>query len=179
MTPAQKSAAVAQIGIQGFKFSDGSTLATKVIPGTENAPGAPPLTVAKGVSLMAQGVNVPSLAKNYKQLSSIQQAVGSGPVTPDTIATTAKNAGLLGFGKDGGVVPVNVQSLAQSGYTSVGAYGVGAIQGPLNAPAPKGYSILSTDTKSNTRVFIPSANASTATPITAVGKSSQSVMASA
>lgn len=156
MSPAQKSLAVAQIGLQGYRFASGESLGEKVIPGTQinNSPG---MTVGEGLGLLSQGVNVYGLVKNWGQMSDVNRIIG-GTQTATGLAQTAQHFGLIGNGTNGAAVATSAPALANSGYTASSAYGIGALTGPANAAVPAGYTAIGQEV-SGKLIIVPTANA--------------------
>lgn len=143
MSPAQKGLGVANLGIQGYKFSTGENLAQKQIIAPNADTGNPGLTVGQGLGLFQAGYNTYSLAKNWNQLNALQKAAGA---TGDaaSIANMAKSFNMLGAGTSGAeVAGVTQQSLAAAGWSEAPAMGVGAVTGDVGAQIPQGYTAVS------------------------------------
>lgn len=158
MSPAQKALGLASIGIQGFKFADGTDLASKNI--INPSKGVPGLNVGQALNLFSAGINVYSLTKNWDQLNALQKvAMGTG--TAAQIANTAKSFNLLGAGTGGAAVPgITKAALTQAGLKEAPQLGVGAVIGPAGTKLPAGYSSVAT-TASGEVVAVPTANAAT------------------
>lgn len=142
MSPAQKSLAIASLGIQGYKFADGTDLATKPIikPGATGDPG---LTVGQALNLASAGYNVYSLTKNWNQLNTIQK-LSYGAGTAAQVAQTAQSFGMLGAGAGGAeVANVTAQGLANAGWSQASQYGIGAVSAQVGSKVPAGYSVVS------------------------------------
>lgn len=160
MNPAQRSLAVAGLGLQAYRFGTGENLANKVLVNA-NTPGGPNLTVGGALSLLGTGVNVYSLIKNWDQLDAFQR-ITFGLGTAAQVATTAKNFGLLGAGTSGtAVASANAAQLAAAGFTSAPSAGVGAIIGPANA-LPQGYTAVASSTQPGMVIATPSGTAGSA-----------------
>lgn len=160
MSGAQKGLGIATLGLQGYKFADGTDLSTKpIIEAVKGADGKilqPGLTVGQGISLFQAGYNTYSLAKNWNQLNTLQKiAYGAGDAAQ--IASLAQNFGLLGAGTGGAsVAGVTTSSLANAGFTSTPSLGVGAITGPA-ANIPQGFTAVA-QAGSGEVVAVPTAN---------------------
>lgn len=153
MSPAQRSLGIASLGLQGFKFKDGQTLASKeVIPAQGNIPS---LKLGTALALASKGVNVYSLAKNWVQTNNIQHIAG-GQTSPQKAAVLAIQTNMLGHGTTGSAVPTNVTKLQSQGWTPAPHYGVGAVTGSPGSVVPQGYVSVGKG------IAVPRANASTA-----------------
>lgn len=167
MSPAQKSLGVATLGIEGYEAATGQKLGNIQIIKPEG--GMPGITVGQAFSLANTGYNVYSLMNNWKDMNTIQRAVG-GTMTAANIAETARSLNLLGTGSTGAVVPgVTASSLAAAGFTPAPALGVGAIVGASGASVPAGYTAVASSANGGV-IAVPTANMST-TAINAGGMS--------
>jgi len=160
MSGAQKSLAMASLGIQGFKTSTGENLGDKqIIPKSDTSPG---LTVGQGLALFKEGINTYSLVKNWNQLNTLGKVAG---VTQNVsqMAKIAKSYNLLGYGVSGASVPnVKEDALTQAGYTSSPSLGIGALTGKTGSNIPPGYSLVAKSP--DTQVVAPTPNVNTTTP---------------
>jgi hypothetical protein len=161
MSPAQKSIAVAGVGTQGFKFSDGQTFDTKSV--TPTIPNVPDMSASQALTLAGQGVNVAPATRNWGQHAVVQQTMFK-PTSSFDVVNTSNSLGLLGHGMDGQAVPVTAETLKANSMTPAPHYGVGAATIPLGQGLPQGYTKLM-DSKGN-QLIIPSSNASTSSMAT-------------
>jgi len=156
MSPAQKSLAIAHLGISGYKFATNENLASKFIIKDPSVPGGG-LTVGQGLGLFQAGVNTYSLVKNWNQLNTLQKvAAGTGDAAQ--IANLAQQFKLLGSGTSGAAVAgVTSESLASAGFTQAASqYGVGAMTGATNATVPAGYTAIASE--GGEQIIVPTAN---------------------
>lgn len=92
MSPAQRSMAVANLGLR-LPLNNGQPLATvKIISPTGNTPG---LNVGQAMNLFAQGYNVYNLVQNWNQLDDLNKIVGASN-TVAGIVSTGESLGLIG-----------------------------------------------------------------------------------
>lgn len=170
MSPAQRGLGVANLGIQGYKFSTGENLADKPIISSNTATGNPGLTVGQGLGLFQAGYNTYSLAKNWNQFNGIQKVSG---VTGNaaSIANMAKSFNMLGAGTTGAeVANVSAQSLAASGWSQAPSLGIGAVTGEVGSAIPNGYTAI---TQAGGKVVAaPSGSAASAQGATSTGAGS-------
>jgi len=139
MSAAQKSQAIATLGMHGYKFGTGTDLNnTTLIEGTNGSPG---LSLGEAFGLFSSGYNVYALANNWHQLNTIQK-ITQGGGTAVQVANTAKNFGMLGVGNTGAATQASAESLAQAGWGSASNYGVGAISAKAGSVIPQGYTTL-------------------------------------
>lgn len=156
MSPAQKGLAVANAGIQGYKFATGEDLAAKqIISPDGNIPG---LNVGQALNLLGQGYNVYALAKNWDQFNTLQKIAGATG-TAAGLAQTAKSLGMLGAGQANAAVPgITQATLSQLGATAAPQLGIGAVTLPAGTAVPAGYTGVQSLASGET-VAIPTANA--------------------
>lgn len=158
LSPAQKSFALANVGIKGYQYATGEDLASKyLISPSEGSSG---MTLGQGLGLLQTGYNTFSLVKNWDDLNTLQKIAG---VTGNaaSVANLAKSFGMLGEGASGASVAVNATTLADAGFSAVPQFGVGAVYSPLgSAAAPEGYTLLSQGT--NGTLAVPTSNAASA-----------------
>lgn len=157
MSKAQKSKALVALGMTGYKFTTGESLAKKFL--IEPSATSDGLTFGQAFSLFATGINVYSLAKNWEQLNTLQKLSG-GTSTALNVASTAKAFNLLGFGTKGAAVPA--ASIAQLGtaWGAAPSFGVGAVTAPVGTVIPSGYTAVASGGEGV--IAIPTANMSTA-----------------
>lgn len=143
MSPAQKTRAIGALGIQGYSFASGQDLAKEwIIEPTAGKADAIGLNIGQAFDLFSQGYNAYSVAKNWKQLNSVQKVVNGGKTLID-IANTGKNMNLLGFGTQGAAVKgTSAQALSSAGWSAAPNYGVGAVTGKVGSQIPAGYTTL-------------------------------------
>lgn len=173
MSAAQKAKSLAALGMHGYKFTTGESLAQKWLIQPQG--GDPGLTFGQAFGLFSTGVNVYSLARNWKQFSTLQRLSG-GSATAVNMAQLAKSFNLLGYGVKGSAVPA--ASVAQLGtaWSSVPSYGVGAVTASVGTPIPTGYSAVASGGEGI--IAVPTANVSSAsgavtgTPLAAWGEAS-------
>lgn len=157
LSPAQKSAAVAAVGIQSYKFSDGTTLGTK--QATPSIPNTMSLSLADVTKLAGSGVNVAPAVNNWAQLTAIQDTFYT-PESADGVVTNMASLGMLGVNDKGAAVNIDSRILGSAKAVSTPQYGVGAVSVPKNTGNFSGYvKVASIDDKD---IFIPSVNRSTA-----------------
>jgi hypothetical protein len=157
LSPAQKSVAVANASVQGYKFSDGKTIHDKMV--TPKLPGIPGMTVADSLRLSSAQVNVVPLARDWVNYTAAQEAAGGAKQTAPEIAQSLNAMGMLGFGADGRAVPITEKELSAVGATPTPQYGIGAVSMPMGKPAPSGYVALTNIKGRN--IVVPEANADT------------------
>lgn len=157
LSPAQKSLAITGAGIQGFKFSDGQTFATKKL--TPAIPGVPQMSVAQGLALAQKGVNVSPAVRKWNQIAAIQDTMFTPKDAKDVVGTAA-GLNLLGFDMEGKAVNTTAERMSQGGLEPAPHYGVGAATIPAGVGLPNGYSEVG---KINGRtIVVPSPNKGTA-----------------
>ena len=158
MSPAQKSKAVIALGLQSYKFTTGEDFAKQwLIKPDATGEG---LTFGQAFSLFGTGVNVYSLARNWKQMNTVQRVTG-GVVTAANIANTAKSLNLLGYGTQGAAVQgATAAQLSQAGWSAAPSYGVGAVTANTGSQIPAGYTAVASE--GGKIVAVPAANAATA-----------------
>lgn len=157
MSPAQRSLAVANMGLQGYKFATGENLANKFLIEDPSVPGGG-LTVGQGLSLFQAGYNTYSLVKNWNQMNTIQKiAAGTGDAAQ--IASLAQQFNLLGAGTEGAAVATSAEALNSVGFVSTPYIGLGAGTVPAGTAVPAGYSAVGTAASGETMI-VPAANAS-------------------
>lgn len=139
MSDSQKSLGVASLGLQNFKFSDGSTMATKAL--VKGADGQTELSLRDGVALLQKGVNAYPLVNKWDQFKMIN-SVAAGGGDGLRIADSANSLGLLGAGTKGAEVPgVTMDKLTKDGWKPVPHLGVGSVASDSRNPTiPQGYS---------------------------------------
>lgn len=93
MSGAQKSLAVASVGLQGVKATTGTNLGKTEIPGTR-IDGAPPLTVGSALNVAALGYNAYELAANWGDINNAQR-IKAGAGTVAQAASVGVQTGLL------------------------------------------------------------------------------------
>lgn len=155
LSPAQKSAAVAGMGVYGYKFSDGSSVNNKVV--TPDVKGAGALNLKDVTELSSKGINVPPAVNKWKQLATIQDTF----YKPDNSAGVVENMasmGMLGVGQEGKAVAITPQQLGQIGASSVPHYGLGAISVARGQGVPSGF--IKTASIDDKDILIPSVNRS-------------------
>lgn len=166
MSPAQKSIAVASIGVQNNPLLD------KIVPGTEGSSYST-LTGREATQLVQKGYNVVPLIKNWEVLNDIHSLAG-GHSNPSDIADMAVGQGLLGAGENGrAVASVSAKSLAGTGWFSSPHQGVGAITGKAGSPVPADYTLLSRNV--DRQMAVPTASL----PTVASGATSGSLVGTA
>lgn len=139
MSPAQKSMAIASLGMQGYRFSTGENLAT--YPLVKNAQGATELSLGQAFDLFSRGYNAYALAKNWNQIGNIQKVIGGAKFATD-LAKTAKSFNLFGYGSTNSAVKgLNASALSQS-WSSASNYGIGAVTAPAGTTIPTGYTAV-------------------------------------
>lgn len=141
LSDTQKSVAIAGIGTQGFKFSNGQGFDTKNI--TPDVKGVPPLKAGEGLSLANQNINVAPVARQWDQHATLQQTFYS-PKTASDVVQTANSLGLLGYGMEGQSVPTTKEAMSKYSVVPAPHYGVGAATIPVGQGAPTGYSVVKT-----------------------------------
>lgn len=161
MSPAQKSLALAGLGISAFKFSDSTGLHDKVVAKGGN-PGDASLTAAQALSLHSQGYNVASLSKNWQQLNTLHKVASGDPKSSDSVAKISAQFNTLGSGLFGSAVPgVTASTLSAAGWRPAPQYGVGAMTAARSATIPKGYTTVTRS--KDVQIVAPSHNLNSAT----------------
>jgi hypothetical protein len=157
----QKGIGVANVGIQTIQALSGENLAKTVIPGTQKDDGTGGLTVGDALQLFNFGFNAYGLAKNWRQLDTVQKLLyGTGTVAQG--AMLADKLGLIGNNATNGLVAgADKTTLAALGATPAPALGVGAITIKPGGTIPAGYTGVQT-LKDGTQIAIPAQNAGTA-----------------
>lgn len=162
MNTAQRSMAVAGLGIKAYRFADGTDLATKVII-PPNSPGGAQLTVGGALGLIGAGMNINDLRKNWGQYDAMQRMT-YGVGSASQLATTAKQFGLIGSEAgatttSAAVSGLSAPTLGAAGFSSVPSAGVGAIVGPAGS-LPSGYTAIASGAN-GTVVAVPQSLAGT------------------
>lgn len=143
MSPAQKSLAIAGVGLHGLKDKDGNSYFSKtVVPETNSSPG---MNVKESLDLAGKGVNVPSLTNNWNQISTLMNLQSGGKAkSASQLAQFAVNSNVLGSGNNGAEVPnVTSTKLAAAGWKSAPQFGVGAVVTNSTAnQAPQGFATV-------------------------------------
>ena len=135
--------AITSLGLQGYKYATGESLASKnIITPTNTSPG---LNVGQALDLFASCVNVYVLVNNWDQMNTFQK-VTLGTGTAAQVASTAKNLGLLGAGTTNAAVPgITAEGLSAAGFTAAPQVGVGAITGSASSTVPAGYTVVANE----------------------------------
>lgn len=171
LSPAQKSIGITGVGIQGFKFNNGDTVATKQL--TPALPDTPAMSVAEGLGLAASGANVAPAVTKWGQLSALQNTMYQ-PKTAGDVVQTANSLGILGYGQEGTAVPMTAKTMQASQLTPAPHLGIGAATMPAGVGMPQGY-VAAGKVAAGT-VVVPAANQGTVnlnTPDIATGAASQ------
>lgn len=159
MSPAQKSLAIANLGIQGYKFSTGENLANKLLVKDPTIKGGG-LTVGQGLALFQAGYNTYSIVKNWDQLNTLQKVAG-GTGTVAQLAELGRQFNMLGAGTTGAAVQnVTAAGMQALGYSSAPHLGVGAMVGEVGSTVPAGYTAVASS--QGGQVIVPVANADSA-----------------
>lgn len=156
LSQGQKSLALATIGSQGLKDSNGERIANKSI--TPDVPGAPSMTVAEGMQLQGQGINAGAAVNNWRQYADLQESIYKADTATEVVMTGDDNKA-LGYGRAGREV-----NLPRGVFDSMQAspqpqFGVGAISIPYTSNVPDGYNIVHKDDRG--KVIIPANNEGT------------------
>lgn len=160
ISPAQKSMALAGFGMQAYRFSDGSSLASKTIPATKDSTYGG-MTLGTAAGLFEKGYNAYGVAQGWDTLNDAYKALSGTKGTPEQIAEFAKKNNMLGYGPTNAAVPITVEELKSGGWKPAANYGIGAVLGSSVAAIPKGYSKVATDASGQV-VAIPTPNIATA-----------------
>lgn len=175
MSDGQRGLGLASVGLQGFHYATGESLANKPLVGaTFDSSGkqiTPELTVGQSLQLFQQGYNVYSMVDNWDNLSDIQK-ISQGTNNVLGMAQVGKQFGLLGSGTGGSAVNVTAAQLASQGFTAAPAYGVGAVTAQAGTALPAGYTGVAS-LPNGSIVAVPQANSATA----AVGTSTLQAVA--
>lgn len=112
----------------GIKDLSGASLAKIAVPGTKNK-----MTVQDAISLNNAGYNVSGLVKNWDDIETVNESLGSKSNLLH-VASTGRDLGLIGHDTP---ESVNQRSLAlkEIGANSAGAWGAGAVAVPANNKA--------------------------------------------
>lgn len=142
MSTAQKSLAVAQLGLKANGYAGGS-FASKVIPATNGE-----LTVGEGLGLAAQGYGTVQMVQNWNDMSLQQRIMGLG----NTVQNVRHAADVLGYGPQVGsafngtaAAAPGTLSLASSGGSNAAPTLLGATRTGTSA-ASSGASTAGTST---------------------------------
>lgn len=158
MSPAQKSLAIAVLGIQTHETTEsgGPVCDLKIISGKDQT-----FTVQNALDLLKEGKNPYSLVQNWNQIRQLHK-VFHGKPTPEAMADFAHSHNLLSRSspKDQTVPGINGKDIARSGAKPAPQYGVGALAVSRDMPAQEGYGTV-TKTQ-NGQVIAPQANAKSA-----------------
>lgn len=141
LSPAQKSMGLSSLAGAAVENKTGKALPERVVPGTEKTIGGP-LKVGDVINVTNQGANGFSLARNWGQVSAIGKIIGVDPKNPGQLGQIAENIGILGYGAQGGAVPIRAEELKQAGATAAPEFGVGAISLNSGATVPKNYGVV-------------------------------------
>lgn len=158
MSPAQKSLAIAVLGIQTHETTEsgGPVCDLKIISGKDQT-----FTVQNALDLLKEGKNPYSLVQNWNQIRQLHK-VFHGKPTPESMADFAHSHNLLAKNspKDQTVSGVNEKDIVASGSKPAPQYGVGALAVPKEMPTQDGYGDAA-QTK-NGKIIAPIANAKSA-----------------
>ncbi len=161
MSSAQKSLAISNMGMQNFKFEDGSNLSTK--PLIKNVDGKTEFTLGQAVDMLNKGTNAYALKNNYDELKRLNAIAGGDKNSdPYKIANGALGLDALGYGKEGNEVPgITKESLAKDGWNPAPHLGVGAITSTNKyTKLPKGYTNFKTT--DGTTIAVPKGTSASA-----------------
>jgi hypothetical protein len=148
LSPAQKSMAIQSMYKNKVLKDSGVDLGKINVKGSERAIGGP-INTAKVADLNAKGKNGDAIARNYSQYSGIADIMAKDiPTSPtavgkdldaDQVSNLADSLGLVGFGKQGGAVPIKADQLAKLGAKPEPGFGIGAMSIPKGRAMPSGY----------------------------------------
>lgn len=145
LSPYQKSMALTSLAQPIMRNKLGRDIGNDIIPGSNSAVGGA-LRVKDALSLTMQGQNGHALARNWTQLSAIQQIAGGAQGAQST-AQLASHIGLLGMGPQGASVPLQAGELKRKGAVPAPEFGVGASHFNSAQDIPKSYQVVArTDT---------------------------------
>ncbi len=136
LSPAQKSLAIAALGIQTHQATSqgGPVCDLKIIDGKDQV-----FTVQDALDLLKAGKNPYGLVLNWEQIRKLHAVFGGKP-TPEAMFDFADSHELLGKGtNDAAILGVSSQAIIQNGGKAAPQYGVGAIAIPSGKTPPQGY----------------------------------------
>lgn len=123
MSNAQRALGIAQIGLDTFRFTDGKGIANKPLFEAIKVDGKvvlPGLNTGQALNLMANGVDIYTTAKNWKDMSALAK-IGGGAQTAASVIRTAQSLGYVSKGVSAaGSAGAGASAGAKAG-TSVGA----------------------------------------------------------
>lgn len=158
MSPAQKSLAIATLGIQTHQTTEsgGPVCDLKIISGKDQT-----YTVQDALDALKEGKNPYSLVQNWNQIRQLHK-VFNGKPTPESMSDFAHSHNLLARNspKDQTVPGANIKDILKAGAKPAPQYGVGALAVKQGTPAQNGYGAVA-QTK-DAQIISPQANAKSA-----------------
>jgi len=158
MSPAQKSLAIATLGVQTHEAtkSGGPVCDLEIISGKGQS-----FTVQNALDLLKEGKNPYSLVQNWNQIRQLHK-VFHGKPTPESMADFAHSHNLLARDspKDQTIPGVTAKDIAKSGARPAPQYGVGALAVPKGMPSQNGYGTVAETNQG--KIVAPEANAKSA-----------------
>lgn len=135
MSDAQRSLAIASIGLSGFKTATGKDLSKTVLVTDPSLPGGK-FTLGQGLSLFQAGYNTYNLVNNWNDLSTVAKVAGTATDVTQ-IANTAKSFGLLNSAGSNTAVNIagdaaGVAGIALGAKQVANGWGVGGTKGAVN-----------------------------------------------
>lgn len=156
MSQGQKSLALATIGSQSLRDSNGQRIANKNI--TPDVPGAPSMTVSEGMVLQGQGINAGAAVNNWRQYADLQESIYPAETATEVVMTGDDNKA-LGYGMAGREVALRKETFDGIQATPQPQFGIGALSIPNTSMVPDGYNTVYKDDKG--KVIIPASNEGT------------------
>ena len=152
ISPAQKSLAIAAMGVQLHKTDKGGAIYDlKIVDGPDQV-----FLVKDALDMVMQNKNPYPLVRYWDQIYNLARVYNSKPNTT-VLEDFAASHGLLGAGANDSAVPgVTKEDIKASGGRPAPQYGVGAVVAPSNSSTPNGYAKVLSSQKGD--IFVPQAN---------------------
>lgn len=129
MSNAQRALGVAQIGLDSFRFTDGKGIANKPLFEAIKVDGkvvVPGLNTGQALNMMANGVDIYTTAKNWKDMSALAK-IGGGAQTASSVIRTAQQLGYVSKGASAASAGASGASAGAKAGTSAASMSTGTL----------------------------------------------------